>query len=151
MFEAILAFGLPFYHPACLFFIFALLFKLGTTCRNAACDGIVDASRRRHAARAGMEHRTGSPADQRQRRQRAGRSSARTCFQQPSLRQSSSSGTATASSITSDTSADNSGTAGYFRVYTGAGGDTAALCSRATAARPAPTSCSITRPSWRGA
>jgi hypothetical protein len=37
-----------------------------------------------------------------------------------------SSGVATASSITSDTSADNSGDAGYFRCYQGAGGDTAA-------------------------
>jgi hypothetical protein len=40
----------------------------------------------------------------------------------------SSTGTATASAISSDTNADNSGTAGYFRIYTGAGGDTAALC-----------------------
>ena len=37
-----------------------------------------------------------------------------------------SSGTATAASITSDTDADDSGDAGYFRVYQGAAGDTAA-------------------------
>lgn len=38
-----------------------------------------------------------------------------------------STGTVTAASITSDTTADNSGDAGYFRVYAGAAGDTAAL------------------------
>ena len=36
-------------------------------------------------------------------------------------------GAAAANAITNDNSADASGTAGYFRVYTGAGGDTAAL------------------------
>jgi len=38
-----------------------------------------------------------------------------------------STGVITASAITNDSSADASGTAGYFRIYTGAGGDTAAL------------------------
>lgn len=38
-----------------------------------------------------------------------------------------SSGAVTAAAITSDTSADNSGTAGHFRVYQGGAGDTAAL------------------------
>lgn len=40
---------------------------------------------------------------------------------------SASSGTAQENSITSDTSADASGDAGYFRIYAGAAGDTAAL------------------------
>jgi hypothetical protein len=38
----------------------------------------------------------------------------------------SSTGVATAAAITSDTNADDSGDAGYFRVYQGAAGDTAA-------------------------
>jgi hypothetical protein len=39
----------------------------------------------------------------------------------------SSSGTAQENAITSDTNADASGDAGYFRIYAGAAGDTAAL------------------------
>lgn len=38
-----------------------------------------------------------------------------------------STGTCTASAITSDSSADNSGTAGHFRIYQGGAADTAAL------------------------
>lgn len=101
------------------------LFKLGTTMRNAACDGIVD------AIDAGtppgrLEHRTGSQPTN------VGDASSGTLlgtnlFSNPAFG-SASTGVATASAITSDTNADASGTAGYFRIYTGAGGDTAALC-----------------------
>lgn len=102
----------------------ANLFKLGTTCRNAACNGIVLAIDG-GTPPGRLEHRTGA--------QETNVSDASTgtllgtnIFSNPSFG-SASTGTATASSITSDTNADASGTAGHFRIYTGAGGDTAAL------------------------
>ncbi len=102
----------------------ANLFKLGTTCRNAAADGIVDAIDG-GTPPGRLEHRTGSqPTNVND--ASSGTLLGTNLFSNPAFG-ASSTGTATASSITNDSSADNSGTAGYFRVYTGAGGDTAAL------------------------
>lgn len=102
----------------------ANLFKLGTTCRDAACNGIVDAVDG-GTPPGRIEHRTGA--------QETNVSDASTgtllgtnLFSNPAFGNSST-GTATASAISNDSSADASGTAGHFRVYTGAGGDTAAL------------------------
>lgn len=102
----------------------ANLFKLGTTCRNAACDGIVDAVDG-GTPPGRMEHRTGTqPTNVSD--ASSGTLLGTNLFSNPAFGNSST-GTATASAISNDTSADASGTAGYFRVYTGAGGDTAAL------------------------
>ena len=88
-------------------------FKLSTAARNAAADGIVDLIDA-GAAAGYIEHRTGAPpatpatAD-------SGTLLGTTTFSDPSFG-AAASGTATASAITSDTSADNSGDAGHFRV-----------------------------------
>lgn len=106
----------------------ANLFKLGTTMRNAATDGVVDAidggtppGRLEH--RVGAQPTNVSDAS-------SGLLLGTNIFSNPAFGNSGASvvGRADANAITSDTSADNSGTAGYFRIYTGAGGDTAALC-----------------------
>jgi len=90
----------------------ATAFKISTAARNAACDAIVDLLD--GGAGAGtISVRTGSPptnvadAD-------SGTLLGTLTFSDPAFG-SSSSGTATASSITSDTTADASGTAGHFR------------------------------------
>jgi hypothetical protein len=103
----------------------ANLFKIGTTMRDGGCNGIVDTIDG-GTPPGRLEHRTGSQPTN------VGDASSGTLlgtniFSNPAFGNSST-GVATASAITSDTSADNSGTAGYFRIYTGAGGDTAALC-----------------------
>lgn len=102
----------------------ALLFKIGTTCRDGACNGIVDAIDG-GTPPGRMEHRTGAQptnvADA-----SSGTLLGTNLFANPAFG-ASSTGVATASAIGSDTNADASGTAGYFRIYTGAGGDTAAL------------------------
>ena len=103
----------------------ALGFKLGTTPRNAACDGIVDAIDG-GTPPGRLEHRTGSqPTNVND--ASSGTLLGTNLFSNPAFG-AASSGTATANAVTSDTNADASGTAGYFRIYTGAGGDTAALC-----------------------
>lgn len=103
----------------------ALLFKLGTTMRNGACDGIVDAIDG-GTPPGRLEHRTGAqPTNVSD--ASSGTLLGTNLFSNPAFGNSAT-GTATASAITSDTNADASGTAGYFRIYTGAGGDTAALC-----------------------
>jgi hypothetical protein len=93
--------------------------KLGTTARNAACDGIVD-----RLNTGTIAVRVGSPPTN------VGDASSGlllgTCTFGATAFGSASTGTATANAITSDTNADNSGTAGYFRVYANAAGDTAA-------------------------
>lgn len=103
----------------------ANLFKLGTTMRNAAADAIVDAIDG-GTPPGRLEHRTGAQPTN------VGDASSGTLlgtnlFANPAFGNSAT-GTATANAIVSDTNADASGTAGYFRIYTGAGGDTAALC-----------------------
>lgn len=102
----------------------ANLFKLGTTARNAACDGIVDTIDG-GTPPGRIEHRTGTQPTN------VGDASTGTLlgtnlFSNPAFG-AAAAGVATANAITSDTSADNSGTAGYFRIYTGTGADTAAL------------------------
>src|SRR5262245_25584390 len=102
----------------------ANLFKLGTTSRNAACVGIVDAIDG-GTPPGRLEHRTGSqPTNVND--ASSGTLLGTNLFGNPAFG-AASSGVATANAITSDTNADASGTAGYFRIYTGAGGDTAAL------------------------
>lgn len=103
----------------------ANLFKLGTTMRNAAADAIAD------AVDAGtppgrLEHRTGpQPANVPD--ASSGTLLGTNVFANPAFGNAAA-GVVTANAIASDTNADASGTAGYFRIYTGAGADTAALC-----------------------
>jgi hypothetical protein len=102
----------------------ANLFKLGTTSRNAACDGIVDAIDG-GTPPGRIEHRVGAQPTN------VGDASSGTLlgtqlYSNPAYG-AAATGVATASAIANDSSADASGTAGYFRNYTGAGGDTAAL------------------------
>src|SRR4051794_15776890 len=96
-------------------------FKLGTTCRNAACDGIVDAVDG-GTPPGRLEHRTGAPPTNVSDAS-TGTLLGTNLFGNPAFG-SAASGVATANAIGNDSSADNSGTAGYFRAYTGAGGDT---------------------------
>lgn len=91
----------------------ASAFKISTAARNAACDAIVDLVD--GGAGAGtLQIRTGSPptnpadAD-------TGTLLGTLTFSDPAFGNASS-GTATASAITSDTNADASGDAGHFRV-----------------------------------
>jgi len=94
-------------------------FKIGTSCRNAMCDAAVD-----RLDSGTIAIRTGSPPTN------VGDASSGTllgtCTFGATAFGAASTGTATANAITSDTSADNSGTAGYFRVYPNGAGDTAA-------------------------
>lgn len=102
----------------------ANLFKLGTTMRNAAADGIVDTIDG-GTPPGRLEHRTGAqPSNVND--ASSGTLLGTNLFSNPAFG-AASGGTATANAITSDTNADASGTAGYFRIYTGAGADTAAL------------------------
>lgn len=98
-------------------------FKISTAQRNAMCDAAVD--RIDGGTGAGtIAIRTGTPptnvSDASTGTLLGTLTFSATAFG------SSSSGTATAASITSDTNADNSGDAGYFRTYQGAAADTAA-------------------------
>lgn len=100
-------------------------FKISTNSRDAACDAIVD--RFDGGTPPGtIAIRTGAPPTN------VNDASTGTLLGTLTLSNpafgDSSSGTATANSITSDTDADASGDAGYFRVYQGAAGDTAAEC-----------------------
>lgn len=99
-------------------------FKISTACRNAACDAIVDLIDAGTGAGT-VAVRTGTPptnvADASTGTLLGTLTFSTTAFGDAS------SGTATAASITSDTNADASGTAGHFRVYAGAAADTAAL------------------------
>jgi len=108
-----------------LFLMGANLFKIGTTMRDAACNGIVDTIDG-GTPPGRLEHRTGAqPTNVSD--ASSGTLLGTNLFSNPAFGNSST-GVATANAITNDSSADNSGTAGYFRIYTGAGGDTAALC-----------------------
>ena len=104
--------------------VFASNFKIGTSARDAACNGIVDLIDGGTGAGT-IKVRTGSPptnvADA-----SSGTLLGTLTFNSTAFG-SSSSGTATANAITSDTSADASGDAGYFRFYAGAASDTAAI------------------------
>lgn len=103
----------------------ANLFKIGTTMRDGGCNGIVDCIDG-GTPPGRLEHRTGSqPTNVSD--ASSGTLLGTNIYSNPAFGNSAT-GVATASAITSDTNADASGTAGYFRVYTGAGADTAALC-----------------------
>lgn len=94
-----------------------MAFRLSTSARNAACDAIVDLLD--VGGTASIRVRTGSQPTN------VGDSDSGTLLGTLTCSAtafgSSSSGTATANSITSDSSADNSGTAGHFRMYSGGG------------------------------
>lgn len=100
------------------------LFKLSTAARNVMCDALVDSIDTGTGAGT-IAIRTGSPptnvADA-----SSGTLLGTLTFSSTAFG-SASTGAATAATITSDTNADASGDAGYFRVYKGAGGDTAAV------------------------
>lgn len=98
--------------------------KISTQARNAAADAIVDLIDGGTGA-GRIEIRTGSPP--------SSPSNASTgdllgtlTFSNPAFGNAAT-GVATANSINSDTDADNSGTAGYFRVYAGAASDTSSI------------------------
>ena len=98
-------------------------FKISTAARNAACDALVD--RIDAGTGAGtIAIRTGAPptnvSDASSGTLLGTLTFGATAFGAAST------GTATANAITSDSSADASGDAGYFRVYQGAAADTAA-------------------------
>jgi hypothetical protein len=94
-----------------------MAFRIGTTQRNAACDGIVDSFDTGGAG--SIQIRTGTQPTN------VSDSPTGTLLGTLTLSATafgnSSSGTATAATITSDSSADNSGTAGYFVVKNGSG------------------------------
>lgn len=90
-----------------------MAFRLSTDTRNKACDAIVDdidagSGAGTIAIRTSTQPTNVGDADN-------GTLLGTLTFSDPAFG-SSSSGTATASSITSDTNADNSGTAGHFRI-----------------------------------
>lgn len=94
-------------------------FKLGTGARNAACNGIVDLFDNGTIA-----IRTGAPPTNVS--DASSGTLLGTCTFGATAFGNSSTGTATANAVTSDTNADASGTAGYFRGYPNAAADTAA-------------------------
>jgi hypothetical protein len=108
---------LQYFYSFLLACLLLATYRLGTTARNAAADGIVDAIDTGGAGT--IQIRTGT--------QPTNVSDAPTgtllgtCTFSATAFGSASSGVATASSITSDTSADASGTAGYFVIKNGAG------------------------------
>jgi hypothetical protein len=98
-------------------------FKIATAVRNAACDAIVDRLDA-NSPPAVVKIRTGAPPTNVSDAS-SGTLLGTLTFGNPAFG-AASSGTATANAITSDASADASGTAGHFRVYQGGAGDTAA-------------------------
>ena len=92
-----------------------MAFRLSTAARNAACDGIVDLIDSGGAGtirvRTGSQPTNVGDAD-------TGTLLGTLAFSATAFG-ASSGGTATAAAITSDSSADASGTAGHFRVYNG--------------------------------
>lgn len=99
-------------------------FKLSTAARNAACNAIVDLIDGGTGA-GRCEIRSGSPPAN------VGDASSGDllgiCTFSATAFGAASNGQAAANAITSDTDANASNDAGYFRVYAGAAGDTAAL------------------------
>lgn len=98
--------------------------KLGTSGRNAAVDaisGVIDGG----TGAGRIEIRTGAPPTN------VSDASSGTLLGTLTMNADSfaaaSGGSASANAITSDTNADASGDAGYFRIYPGAAGDTAAV------------------------
>lgn len=99
-------------------------FKISTAARNAACNGIVDLIDAGTGA-GRLEIRTGSPPDNLSDAS-TGTLLATLTFSNPAFGDAAL-GSGIANAITSDTSADNSGDAGYFRVFAGADADTSGL------------------------
>lgn len=103
----------------------ANLFKISTAVRNAAADAVADIFDG-GTPPATMKHRTGAQptnvADASSGTLLGTNTFSATAFGAAAT------GVVTAAAITSDTSADASGTAGYFRCYQGGAADTAALC-----------------------
>lgn len=104
-------------------------FKISTAARNAACNALVD--RIDGGSGAGtIAIRSGSPptnlSDASSGTLLGTCTFGATAFDDAGSAGGNPDGQAAANSITSDTNADNSGDAGYFRCYQGAAGDTAA-------------------------
>ena len=98
-------------------------FKISTAWRNAACNAMVDELDSGTGAGT-VAIRVGSPPTN-----VSDASSGNllgTCTFSATAFGNAATGVATAAAITSDSSADNSGDAGYFRLYKGAAGDTSA-------------------------
>jgi len=108
----------------CLVILGASDFKLGTAARNAAADGIVDLID--GGAGAGLiDIRSGAPPATPQTASSGTLGGTLTCSD-PAFGNAAA-GVATASAITSDTDADASITAGYFRVFDSDKTDTACI------------------------
>src|SRR5262245_16907991 len=95
-----------------------MTYRISTDTRNKACDAVVDdidagTPPGTIAIRTGAQPTNVGDADQ-------GTLLGTLTFSNPAFG-ASGTGTATASSITSDTNADNSGTAGHFRIKDGSG------------------------------
>lgn len=99
-------------------------FKISTAARNAACNGIVDLIDAGTGA-GRLEIRTGSPPDNLSDAS-TGTLLATLTFSNPAFGDAAL-GSGIANAITSDTSADDSGDAGYFRAFAGEAADTAAI------------------------
>lgn len=104
-------------------FLLASNFKISTAQRDAGCDAHVDRLDGGTGA-ATTAIRTGAPPTNVS--DASSGTLLGTLTHSGTAFGASSSGTATAASITSDTDADASGDAGYFRTYQGAAADTAA-------------------------
>lgn len=99
-------------------------FKISTEARNAACNGIVDLIDGGTGA-GRLEIRTGDPPTNLSDAS-TGTLLATLTFSNPAFGDAAL-GSGIANAITSDTSADDSGDAGYFRVFAGEAADTAAI------------------------
>lgn len=99
-------------------------FKISTAARNAACNGIVDLIDGGTGA-GRLEIRTGDPPTNLSDAS-TGTLLATLTFSNPAFGDAAL-GSGIANAITSDTSADDSGDAGYFRAFAGEAADTAAI------------------------
>jgi len=99
-------------------------FKISTEARNAACNGIVDLIDGGTGA-GRLEIRTGDPPTNLSDAS-TGTLLATLTFSNPAFGDAAL-GSGIANAITSDTSADDSGDAGYFRAFAGEAADTAAI------------------------
>ena len=99
-------------------------FKISTAARNAACNGIVDLIDGGTGA-GRLEIRTGDPPTNLSDAS-SGTLLATLTFSNPAFGDAAL-GSGIANAITSDTSADDSGDAGYFRAFAGEAADTAAI------------------------